>query len=426
MHSTSFGSTNFSTANSDPAAIPFVAVPTGLPADSSIGLPVAPSAFASATSWNQPISEPTELKIFIVDDEELNIRVARKYLRTWGYSQVESTNHPTEAIERILAIQPDLVLLDVMMPEISGMDLLKQLRSIEATRHLPIVILTAHFEDSVKHDALNLGANDFLSKPIDPLELLPRVKNLLALRSHQKILAKSSQLLAEEVKRQTAALVAAQHHVIHCLAKAAEYRDNETGRHVIRVGAYASIIARQMGLGEEYATTIEQAAKLHDVGKIGIPDDILLKPGKLSASEFDEMKTHCKLGLEVVDPYDSLSDVEIRHAQMGANILDAGNSPILSMASQIALTHHEKWDGTGYPFGLKEISIPLAGRITAVADVFDALSSSRPYKPAFSEDRCREILIEGRGKHFDPEVLDAFFAAFSEIVEIQMKYADSQ
>jgi putative two-component system response regulator len=389
--------------------------------------PVFTSWKLNRTDWTKPMLAPKDQRIFIVDDEDLNIRVARKYLRTWGYETVESTNQPTEAIHRILQAQPHLVLLDVMMPEVSGLELLAQLRQIEETKHLPIVILTAHIEDSVRHEALNLGANDFLGKPIDPLELHPRVKNLLNLSAYQKWLENTSEALEAEVKRRTEALETAQHHVIHCLARASEYRDNDTGRHVIRVGAYTALIARQMGLGEEYATTIEQAAKLHDVGKIGIPDSILHKPGKLSQDERTHMETHCDLGLYVISTMnDELSTEAYKnHVQMGASILDVGDSPILSMAANIALTHHEKWDGSGYPFGLVGEQIPLEGRLTAVADVFDALSSVRPYKAAFSTVQCKEILLEGRGKHFDPTVLDAFLAAFDEAIRIRMKYADT-
>ncbi len=400
-----------------PFPLPTTTIRAGI-AIKSVNLPDA--------TWAKPNIELKDQRIFIVDDEDLNIRVARKYLRSWGYEKIESTNQPTEAVHRIRQADPHLVLLDVMMPEVSGLELLAQLRALEETKHLPIVILTAHIEDSVKHEALELGANDFLSKPIDPLELQPRVRNLLHLSVHQRWLEETSVRLEAEVKRRTESLVAAQHQVIHCLARASEYRDNDTGHHIIRVGAYAAMIARKLGLDEEYVQTIEQAAKLHDVGKIGIPDAILHKPGKLDDQEMYHMKTHCDLGLHVItslnDEQESVANR--KHVQMGASILEMDDSPVLSMAAQIALTHHEKWDGSGYPFGLAGEQIPLEGRITAVADVFDALSSIRPYKPAFSPDKCREILSEGRGKHFDPKVLDAFMIAFDEAIQIRVKYSD--
>jgi putative two-component system response regulator len=378
------------------------------------------------TTWAKPNVERKDQRIFIVDDEDLNIRVVRKYLRSWGYDKIESTNQPREAIHRIRQADPHLVLLDVMMPDVNGLELLAQLRAHEETKHLPIVILTAHFENSVQHEALELGANDFLSKPIDPLELQPRVRNLLHLSVHQRWLQETSVHLEAEVHRRTESLVAAQHQVIHCLARASEYRDNDTGHHIIRVGAYAALIARKLGLDDEYVRTIEQAAKLHDVGKIGIPDAILHKPGKLDEHEMQHMKTHCDLGLHVIT---SLNDeqgsvLDRKQVRMETSILESDDSPVLLMAAQIALTHHEKWDGSGYPFGLSGEQIPLEGRITAVADVFDALSSTRPYKPAFSPDKCREILSEGRGKHFDPAVLDAFMSAFDEATQIRVQYSD--
>lgn len=404
-------------ATNGPISLPISAHRDGMVIE-SVKLPGA--------NWAKPNVDIKDQRIFIVDDEDLNIRVARKYLKSWGYDKIESTSQPSEAIQRIRQADPHLVLLDVMMPEISGLELLAQLRGLEETRHLPIVILTAHIEDSVKHEALQMGANDFLSKPIDPLELQPRVRNLLSLSVHQRWLEKTSLHLEAEVKRRTESLVAAQHQVIHCLARASEYRDNDTGHHIIRVGAYAALIAAKLGLDEEYVKTIEQAAKLHDVGKIGIPDAILHKPGKLDESEMQQMKTHCDLGLHVIatlgDDQDSRNNR--KHIQIGASILEMEESPVLSMAAQIALTHHEKWDGTGYPFGLSGEQIPLEGRITAVADVFDALSSIRPYKPAFSPDKCREILLEGRGRHFDPTVLDAFMSAFDEAIHIRVKYSD--
>ena len=376
-------------------------------------------------SWMQPHEKPADQQIFIVDDEELNVRVARKYLRMSGFDRVTSTTDPAEAVARIKREQPDLVLLDVMMPEISGLDILRQLRADDVARHLPVIILTAHVENEIKQQAIELGANDFLGKPIDPLELLPRVRNLLSLRSHQRWLENTSEHLESEVRRRTAALVKAEQNIVNCLARAAEYRDNETGRHVVRVGQYAALIAKSLGLSNDYCKLIKEAAKLHDVGKIGIPDSILLKTGKLDPDEYQLMQQHCGMGLQVLQQI-TQEDFQSfrRHVQMGASILDVVDSPLLAMASQIAMTHHEKWDGKGYPFGLSGEQIPLEGRITAVGDVFDALSSRRPYKPAFPLEKCYTILQEGRGTHFDPCVLDAFLDHRDEAVAIQMQYAD--
>ncbi len=380
---------------------------------------------ARNTRWTCPDEDIVDQQIFIVDDEELNVRVAKKYLRTWGFERVGSTTDSVDAIERIHHERPDLILLDVMMPDISGLDILRELRRDKATRHLPVIILTAHSEDEVKREALDLGANDFLGKPIDPHELQPRVRNLLALRAHQNCLERTSEYLEAEVQRRTAALVRAELHVVNCLARAAEYRDNETGRHIIRVGRYASLIAEALGCDSEFVKLILEAAKLHDVGKIGIPDAILFKTGKLDPDEFEQMREHCSLGLNVLEQI-TRDDFHLfrRHVQMGASILNAVESPLLAMASQIAMTHHEKWDGSGYPFGLVGEQIPLEGRITAVADVFDALSSQRPYKPAFPLEKCYAILMDGRGSHFDPRVLDAFLHHRDEAIAIQRQYAD--
>lgn len=377
--------------------------------------------------WTQPPVKQNNQQIFIIDDEELNIRVARKYLRMSGFNRVDSTTDPGEAVSRIKREQPDLVLLDIMMPEISGLDILRELRTDEMCRHLPVIILTAHVEDEIKREAIEIGANDFLSKPIDPIELLPRVRNLLSLREHQRWLENTSETLEREVQRRTAALVRAEQNIVNCLARAAEYRDNETGRHVIRVGHYAALIAEALGMDANYCALIMEAAKLHDVGKIGIPDSILLKTGKLDPDEFRMMQKHCGMGLQVLTQITQEDIQYVRsHVQMGASILDVIDSPLLAMASQIAMTHHEKWDGTGYPFGLSCEQIPLEGRITAVGDVFDALSSRRPYKPAFPLEKCYAILKEGRGTHFDPRVLDAFLARRDDAVAIQMQYADPE
>jgi len=376
-------------------------------------------------SWATPHEHAASQQIFIVDDEELNVRVARKYLRMSGFDRVNATTEPGEAVAWIRRERPDLILLDIMMPEISGLDILRELRSLDETRHLPVVILTAHYEDEIKYQAIELGANDFLAKPIDPLELLPRVRNLLSLRAHQRWLENTYENLEAEVRRRTAALVKAEQNIVNCLARAAEYRDNETGHHVVRVGFYAELIAKALGMKPEYCELIREAAKLHDVGKIGIPDAVLLKTGKLDLDEFRVMQQHCGMGLQVLqqispEEYDKLR----RHVQVGASILSSVDSPLLAMASQIAMTHHEKWDGSGYPFGLSGEQIPLEGRITAVGDVFDALSSRRPYKPAFPLEKCYAILNEGRGTHFDPKVLDAFMDHRDDAVAIQMKYAE--
>jgi putative two-component system response regulator len=293
-------------------------------------------------------------------------------------------------------------------------------------KHIPVIVLTATTDPATKRRALDLGANDFLTKPLDPNDLIPRVRNALVVKSHYDQMAYQAAQLAELVNRRTAELFMSRQQLIVSLARAAEHRDNETGNHVLRVGQYAAIIAKRLGWSEQQVEMIEQAAQLHDVGKIGIPDAILFKPGKLDPAEYELIKTHCAIGKEIIEPM-SEKDYQLlrRHTRVGEEILHVRNSPMLMMASRIAQTHHENWDGTGYPLGLAGEDIPIEGRITAVADVFDALSTKRPYKDPFPREKCFAILEEQRGKKFDPEVLDAFFACSRQIVEIQMGYLDT-
>jgi putative two-component system response regulator len=234
-----------------------------------------------------------------------------------------------------------------------------------------------------------------------------------------------SQRLEDAVKLRTAELEASRLEVIHCLARAAEFRDDNTGNHVIRVGRYARIVGAGLGLDDQFLAVLEQAAKLHDIGKIGIPDAILLKPSDLTLSEFEAMQRHANFGKRIIEGMQTKECPQLRlHTELGAKILDVGKSPILTMAMRIALTHHERWDGTGYPLGLAGNDIPLEGRITAVADVFDALSTKRPYKPALPLDQCFDMMSDARGTHFDPLVLDAFFAKRDDIVQVQIANAD--
>ncbi len=364
-------------------------------------------------------------KIMIVDDEALNIRVVQRHLELAGYRHFVTSDDPRPVIDMVLKEMPDVVLLDVMMPEVSGLEILRRIREDERLAHIPTLICTAFDNVQVKLEALQLGATDFLTKPVNSAELVVRVRNALVVKAHHDHLKNYARELAEQVQCRTAELAASRLELIHCLARAAEYRDNETGRHVIRVGRYAEIIARRMGLDSQFIELIEHAAPLHDMGKVGIPDMILLKPGTLAPDEFEMMQRHCIYGKRTFEP---MSRDEWRmfksHTFLGEMIMDVRSSPIITMAAKIALTHHEKWDGTGYPMGLAGEDIPLAGRITAVADVFDALSSKRPYKPAFPLDRCFTIMEEGRGTHFDPKVLDAFLAARNDIIEIRMEYID--
>jgi putative two-component system response regulator len=370
-------------------------------------------------------SDLSSVNVLIVDDEPLIIKLVRKYLARAGYENFVTTTEPLDAINIIHQAKPDLILLDVMMPDISGLEILERVRSDATTAHIPVIILTASTDEEAKQRALHLGATDFLTKPVAPSDLVPRVRNALCVKLHQDQLEHYAQILEQKVRERTQQLACSHLDLIHCLGRAAEYRDNETGRHVIRVGRYAGVIARQLRLDPTTVELIEQAAPLHDLGKIGVPDSILLKPGKLEPEEFEVMQAHCGMGRRIFERMpDQEWDLAKTHTEIGLKILAGGRSALFTMAATIALTHHERYDGSGYPLGLAGDNIPLPGRITAVADVFDALSSKRPYKPAFPLSKCFGIMREEKGRHFDPRVLDAFLARSEEIVQIQIEHAD--
>ncbi len=394
--------------------------------DSAIGsFPVAGQSVL--VGGRARLAEPTgqPARVMIVDDEELNIDLLEAYLKEAGYQNCRSTVDSVHALELIRSEPPDVVLTDLMMPKLTGFDVLAAMRSDLNLQHIPVIILTAASDTDNKLQALELGATDFLTKPVDPSELVLRVRNTLTAKAYQDQLANYSARLEHEVRTRTVELEAARLEAIHCLARAAEFRDDDTGRHVVRVGRYAAIIARRLGFDQKRVEIFELAAQLHDVGKIGVPDSILLKPGKLDPEEFALMKKHCDFGKTITQP---LSDEEFRelarHTEVGALIIGAPGSPMMRLAAMIAQTHHERWDGTGYPKGLKREGIPIEGRITAVADVFDALASVRPYKPPFPDEKCFAILREERGRHFDPQVIDAFFECTAEILKVKNELVD--
>ena len=364
--------------------------------------------------------------ILIVDDESLNIEVARRHLEYAGYTNLISTDHAGQALPLIGLHRPDVVLLDIHMPEISGLEILAAIRSDKELSRTPVIILTSSSDPDTKLIALQAGATDLLQKPVHSGELLARLGNVLRVKAYQDHLHKHSEQLEEAVRRRTVELEASRLDVIHCLARAAEFRDDDTGQHIIRVGRYARIIAEKLGFSQRELNILEPAAQLHDVGKIGVADAVLLKPGKLTPEEFEMMQKHCGFGKKIAQQVSDRDAIALRHhAEIGARIMDAGSSPILEMARRIALTHHERWDGNGYPLGLAGNDIPIEGRITAVADVFDALSSKRPYKPPFPLGKCFAILEEGRGTQFDPAILDAFFERRDDIIQVQINSADT-
>ncbi len=369
----------------------------------------------------------TNQSIMIVDDEPINIKVAEKFLSMEGYTEFITTTNPKEAVALATEKTPGILLLDIMMPEVSGLDILRELRADERTFDLPVVILTATTDQATKHEALQLGATDFLLKPVDATELSTRVRNCLAAKAYHDHLRKYATELEQEVSLRTHDLEQAHAELLICLARAAEYRDDDTGNHVRRVGRYAEMIAQHLDLDEEFIQLLAKAAPLHDIGKIGIPDSILHKPGKLEPEEMDLMRKHCGYGKRIVTFQVNADEMQAfrTHADIGAKILQSECSPVLKMASRIALTHHEWWDGTGYPLGLAGEDIPLEGRITAVADVFDALSTKRPYKDAFPYDKCVDIMTSESGTHFEPRLIDAFLACRSQIIATQCDLAEA-
>jgi putative two-component system response regulator len=370
-----------------------------------------------------PVASP---KIVVVDDEPHNAHEIARQLAPVGMTEFAWTSNSTTALDFLHDERPDVLLLDLQMPGCDGIKLLQQIRNDADLAHVPTLVLTEVKNRELERCALELGALDFLRKPVDALELVPRVRNAWSVKSYQDQLEHQARELDRAVRERTAELALSRLELIHCLGRAAEYRDNETGRHVVRVGRYAGIIARQLKLEPRMIELLELAAPLHDVGKIGIPDAILRKPGSLAVDEFRIMQSHCDLGLRIFHDASegSLNDL-VEHPQLGGSFISEYVSPVLRMASSIAVTHHERWDGTGYPKGLKGNDIPIEGRVTAVADVFDALSTKRAYKPAFPLEKCLDILREGRGSHFDPMVLDAFFARLDEVLDVFREFGDA-
>lgn len=355
------------------------------------------------------------------------LKSIRRILFSVGYRHISVASNARQVLPTLRSESPDVLLLDLNMPEISGLDILRVAGLDTALQHIPVLLLSEDNTASVRRHALELGASDFLSKPIDPDELLARVRNSLVVRRHYQMEVEQAIRLQAEFQVRSREMEFTRNQLILCLARAAEHRDSETGNHVIRVGRYTAIIARQMGYPEQHLEMLEQAAQLHDVGKIGIPDSILFKPARLAKDEYELMKKHCALGRQIIEPISDRDwDVLKSHTRLGGSMLQVRTSPLLMLAARIAQSHHERWDGSGYPLGLAGEDIPLEGRIVAVADVFDALSSRRPYKDPYPRQRCFEILRAGRGVLYDPTIIDAFFACSREIIEVQLSLMDAE
>ena len=325
-------------------------------------------------------------RILIIDDEPGNVQVLRRVLEHAGFNKLDSTSDPREVAAIYVRSRPDLILLDLHMPYMDGLEVIDQLNQIIEASYLPIVMLTGDVTPEARREALLRGAKDFINKPFNPDEVLLRIRTLLETRFLYLHIQSQNQMLEAKVRDRTRELESAQIEIIERLAKAAEFRDDSTGQHTERVGEMAALLARELGLSDAHVTLIRRAAPLHDVGKIGIPDAILLKLGKLTAAEFELVKTHTSIG---------------------ARILSGSRFALLRLAEDIAFSHHERWDGSGYA-GLEADRIPLAGRIVAVADVFDALLQKRPYKPAWPIDAAVAEIGRQRGMQFDPNIVDAF------------------
>lgn len=320
--------------------------------------------------------------ILIVDDEPANLRVLKQVLQN-DY-RLAFAKSGEEALRLSVEKLPHLILLDIMMPDLTGFEVCKKLKSMESTKKIPVIFVTALDHETDEATGIELGAVDYITKPISSAVVKARVSTHLSLVDAEQLKATRLQ-------------------VIQRLGRASEFKDNETGMHVVRMSYYSQIIALAYGFDDAQAEMLLHTAPMHDVGKIGIPDHIMLKPGKLTDEEYEIMKTH---------------------PQIGAEILGEDDSELISLAKVVSLTHHEKWDGTGYPNGLAGEDIPIEGRIVAVADVFDALTSVRPYKDAWSIEKTLDFFKEQSGKHFDPKLVEILEQKLPEILEVKAQYQD--
>ena len=343
--------------------------------------------------------------VLIIDDSDINLTLIKALVLKLGECTPVLFDNPLRALDWCREHVPDLVIVDYMMPDMDGLKFISAFRALHGRNEIPVLMVTANDQKEVRYEALLGGANDFLTKPIDRVEFSARSRNMLSLRMGQKFLADRAAHLAALVSEQTQEIRNREQELIFRMSRAAEFRDPETGAHIQRMAYYSQIIAKGLGLDEKIQRLILEAAPMHDVGKIGIPDYILLKPGKLTFEEFEAMKNHAKLGHE---------------------LLKGSGSETLRAGAEIAISHHEKYDGSGYPLALVGTKIPLFGRIVAVADVFDALTSERPYKKAWPLADARKFLEDGRGAHFDPMCVEAFLAGWDEALEIRQRFQDEE
>lgn len=336
-----------------------------------------------------PKSRFENARILVVDDQPGNVRLLEVFLAEAGYRRVEGITDSTRVLECLDREPADLILLDMRMPVLDGLGVLTLLDDAIHLEGLQVIVLTAQTERETRLAALERGARDYLVKPFDNEEVLCRIHNALETRFLYQDRENEADRLEILVGERTQLLTETQFELVRCLARAGEFRDNDTGSHILRVSLGCHMLALAAGLPRKEVELIRYASMMHDIGKIGVSDDVLLKPARLTEDEFEHMKTHCKVGVDILGDYDA---------------------DVTRMARDIAFTHHERWDGAGYPRGLHGKDIPIAGRITAIIDVYDALISTRPYKKALTVDEALQMIRDGAGRQFDPTLVDHFFA----------------
>ncbi len=362
--------------------------------------------------------------LFVDDDIRILKGVKRLFHQNRVSWQTTFASGVDEALDVIMTQKVDAVISDIKMPGKDGFDLLSILRASPEKHDLPVVMLTGLDRGGLKNRALDLGATDLLNKPVDPEELFARIRSMLHLKKCQDMIKQQNAHLEELVHKRTKILEATRLDVIWRLGKVVEYRSDETGNHVIRVGFYSKVLAETLGMNRAFTETIFLTSPLHDIGKIGIPDTILQKPGKLDAEEWEIMKGHCELGRQILGSDASLQKLGFdSQLRMIKEVLAEENNPFLVMARDIAACHHEQWLGGGYPAGLSGEQIPLSARIVGIVDIYDALCSRRSYKEPWSHEKAVELMTMEKDTRFDPEVFNAFFSCRRKIREIHELYS---
>ncbi len=350
-----------------------------------------------------PKNQTAHTRILIVDDQKLHGLYLKKVLAEEGFENVEYSNDPLKVLQLVRDFHPEIIVLDLFMPHLDGFQIMEQLAEFRKDHYLPVLALSSEKSSDVRLRALQSGATDFLNKPYENMEIIFRIRNMIEMRTLHMEVKNQNKILESKVQDRTKELRDTQLDIIRRLAQAAEFRDSDTGMHIIRMSQYCQKFGVAMGMSLPECDLLLHASPLHDIGKIGIPDAILLKPGRLTEEEYEIMKTHTVIG---------------------AKLLAGSNSPVMKMAQIIAMTHHEKWDGSGYPKQLKGDEIPPEGQIVSICDVFDALTSDRPYKQAWTSDVAVEEIVRMKSKHFSPIIVDRFLEVLPLIEDIRQKNSD--